>query len=432
MSTNKTIKPENFPEKLVWYGTIWTYGFFLLGATYIVGSVLGWILFFYLVLKVWLQTEETPNSEKIHIPWIIWVWAIAMLVMEVALIMGHLDFNLPTSLIIKSSIGWAKGWASIALYPIAGCLRIRPQIIYRAVCIICFHTLLLSPLLIIAPILHLPEILYVSPLKAVGGPGTTFFDVSLYEIDFDGQIRQRLFTPWGPALGFLGNIYFAMALREKNKKWRWFGIAGSVYMCFICKSRLAQVALVLTPIFVFFLSRLTRPIILMLLGICSVASGLLAVPILDTLDAFWTKFKAARADSTRVRMVLKEIAGYRWQTEAPIWGHGVVQRGPHLVEYMPIGSHHTWYGLLFVKGIVGFYALAVPMVLSFFVLVVKAQKSEVARTALAVLFILFLYTFGENLEILAYLYWPGLIVMGLGFQPIEARSVFATEPSRVS
>ena len=26
--------------------------------------------------------------------------------------------------------------------------------------------------------------------------------------------------------------------------------------------------------------------------------------------------------------------------------------------------------------------------------------------------ILFLYTFGENLEILAYLFWPALIVMG--------------------
>jgi hypothetical protein len=90
----------------------------------------------------------------------------------------------------------------------------------------------------------------------------------------------------------------------------------------------------------------------------------------------WTKFKEARAESTRVRQTLKEIAGYRWKTEAPIWGHGVVEPGPHLVEYMPIGSHHTWYGLLFVKGIVGLFALAVPMALSFLVLLFKAQKYE--------------------------------------------------------
>jgi len=160
----------------------------------------------------------------------------------------------------------------------------------------------------------------------------------------------------------------------------------------------------------------------MFLGACSVASGLLAVPILDAIDAFWTKFKAARADSSRVRRVLKEIAGYRWETEAPIWGHGVIERGPHLVEYMPIGSHHTWYGLLFIKGIVGFYALLVPMVLSFLVLLVKAQKYQVARAGLAILFILFLYTFGENLEILVYLYWPGSIVMGIGLTYSEEES----------
>ncbi|MDJ0713340.1 MAG: O-antigen ligase domain-containing protein [Prochloraceae cyanobacterium] len=416
-SSKADIKPENFPEKLVWHTMVWTYAFYLIGGLYIVGAVLAWIFFFYLVLKIWFQTEETPSSQRVFIPLIIWVWIVGMLVMEVALIMGHLDFNLPTSLIIKSSIGWAKGWAVLALYPLAGCLKIRPQIVYRAACIVCFHTLLLSPLLIVAPILHLPEILYVSPLKAVGGPGTTFFDVSLYEINLEGEIRQRLFAPWGPALGFVGNVYFAMALREKNKKWRWFGIIGSIYMCLICKSRLAQVCLIVTPTFIFFISRLTRPFVLVLLGATSVFGGLLSTPIINAFDSFWTKFKEARAESTRVRMVLKEIAGYRWETEAPIWGHGVVERGPHLVEYMPIGSHHTWYGLLFVKGIVGFYALAVPMALSFLVLLIKAQRYETARSGLAILFILFLYTFGENLEILAYLYWPGLVIMGIAFKP---------------
>ncbi|AFY76736.1 MAG: O-antigen ligase domain-containing protein [Hydrococcus sp. C42_A2020_068] len=413
------ICPENFPERLIWFGMVWTYGFYLIGGLYIVGSVLGWILGFYVLLKLWLQTEETPQRQKIAIPLLAWIWIVGMLVMEVALIIGHLDFNLPTSLIIKSSIGWAKGWALLALYPLAGCLQIRPQIIYRGACIIGFHTLLLLPLLIVAPILHLPEILYVSPLKAVGGPGTTFFDVSLYEVDFDGQIRQRLFTPWGPALGFVGNVYFALALREQNRKWRWFGIIGSVVMCYICKSRLAQVCIVLTPLFTFIFSRLSRPLVLMLLGIATTISGILSPLLLNALDNFWTKFKEARAESTRVRQTLKEIAGYRWQTEAPLWGHGVVEPGPHLVEYMPIGSHHTWYGLLFVKGIVGLLALAIPMALSFLVLLVKAQKSETAQTGLTILFILFLYTFGENLEILAYLFWPGLVIMGMAFMPIR-------------
>ncbi len=416
MIFSKEIQPQNFPERVVWYAMTWTYVFYLLGATYIVGSVVGWILFAYLLLKLWLQDENTPEEEKIVIPWITWVWILGMLMMEVALIMGHLDYNLPTSQIIKSSIGWAKGWALIALYPLAGCLNIRPKLIYRAACVICFQTLVISPLLIAAPLLHLPETLYVSPLKAVGaGLGPTFFDVSLYAVDFDGQIRQRLFTPWGPALGFVANIYFTLAVREKNKKWRWYGIIGAIYLSQICKSRLAQVCILSTPIFIFVLSRLIRPYILMLLGSASVIAGILATNIMNAVAAFWKNFKAQRAASSRVRAALKEIAFYRAETEAPIWGHGILQMGPHVVEFMPIGSHHTWAGLAFVKGMVGFYSLAIPMLLGFLFLLVKAQNNRDAATGLAILFILFLYTFGENLEILAYLYWPGLIVMGIGF-----------------
>jgi hypothetical protein len=413
---SKDIQPQNFPERVVWYAMTWTYFSYLFGATYVVGSLVGWILLAYLLLKLWLQDESTPIEEKIVIPWITWVWIIGMLMMEVALIIGHLNYNLPVSQIIKSSIGWAKGWALIALYPLAGCLNIRPQIIYRAACVICFQTLVISPLLIAAPLLHLPETLYVSPLKAVGaGLGPSFFDVTLYAIDFDGQIRQRLFTPWGPALGFVANIYFTLAVQEKNQKWRWYGIIGAIYLSQICKSRLAQVCILSTPIFIFVMSRLIRPYILMLLGGVSVMSGILAINIMNAVAAFWQSFKAQRAASSRVRSVIKEIAFYRAKTEAPIWGHGILQMGPHVVEFMPIGSHHTWAGLAFVKGLVGFYALAIPMVLGFLFLLVKAQNSQDAATGLAILFILFLYTFGENLEILAYLYWPGLIMMGIAF-----------------
>jgi hypothetical protein len=110
---------------------------------------------------------------------------------------------------------------------------------------------------------------------------------------------------------------------------------------------------------------------------------------------------------------LGRIALDRWETEAPWFGHGIVERGSHLVEYMPIGSHHTWYGLLYVKGIVGFAALAVPMLASFLEMLAKAQASRTARAALGMVIILFFYTFGENLEILVYLFWPGLLLIGI-------------------
>jgi hypothetical protein len=415
------MKPETFPEKVVWYTLLWTYGFFWIGGLYVVGSIVGWVLFAYWVKQLWQQTADTPEGDsntkhRIIIPWVTWVWIIGMVMMEISLIAGHLDFNLPTSLIIKSSIGWAKGWALLALFPLMGTLKIRPQILYRIACIIGFQTLLFFPIFLLAYLLHLPETPYVSPLKVVGGPGLEFFAPSLYEIDpSNGQPRWRLFTPWAPALGFMGNVYFVLAWQERDRKWRFLGIVGAVFMCVISVSRLALLAMPMVFILTQVLSNLSRSFVLVGLGVTSVIGGMLSPVLLIALETFSDRFRSARADSSRVREALGRIALDRWQSEAPIWGHGVVESGPHLVEYMPIGSHHTWFGLLFVKGIVGLFALAVPFICSLIDLVIKSQKSQVAGVGLSMILILFLYTFGENLEILAYLYWVTLLIIGIAF-----------------
>lgn len=413
----ETLTPENFEERLIWIAIVWTYAFYLVGGLYVLGPVLAWILFFYLALKLFLQQDDLPPEKKIRIPFGVWVWIIAMLVMEVALIAGHFNFDLGMAKTIKSSIGWAKGWALMAIFPLLGCLQIRPQILYRAACVLCFQTILFFPIFFLAYLLNLPETPFVSPLQAIGGPGPEFFALSLYEIDpGSGTPRWRLFTPWAPALGFVANIYFIFALKETDPKWRWFGLVGSVMMCLISQSRLALVALVSVAMITWGLTRLTRPFLLFLIGFASTISGVFAPMMIQFADSFWEAFKAARADSTRVRNTLGRIALERWRNEAPIWGHGIVERGPHLVEYMPIGSHHSWYGLLFVKGLVGFLALAIPMVWSFLEMVVKGQASSIARVGLSIVLILFLYTFGENLEILAYLFWPGLVLLGIAFK----------------
>jgi hypothetical protein len=408
------MKPQNFPERVIWYSLLWTYVFFLIGGLYVVGSVIGWVLLAYLIRQLWLQSEATPAEERICIPWMIWSWIGGMLVMEVALIVGHLDFDLGTGTIIKSSIGWAKGWALLAVFPLVGTLKIRPQLLYRIACIISFQTLLFFPIFLLAYLLHLPESPYVSPLRLIGGPGPEFFAPSLYEIDpSNGLPRWRLFTPWAPALGFMGNVYFFLTLEESNKKWRWIGITGSIFMCVISVSRLALLSIPIVFILTKLLSNLNRPLTLIGLGVASAAGGMISNLLLTALETFKDKFKSARANSSRVRETLGRIAVDRWQTEAPTWGHGTVEQGPHLVEYMPIGSHHTWYGLLFVKGIVGLFALAVPLACSFLDLTIKSQTSRTARVGLSMVFILFLYTFGENLEILAYLYWPALVIVGI-------------------
>jgi len=412
----KTLAPQNFAERVIWYSITRTYGFYLFGALYILAPVIGWILLFHLAIKLYQQTDITPMEERIHIPMGVWVWVVAMLVMELALLIGHTDFELGIGKTIKSSIGWAKGWALIAIFPLIGCLNVRAELIYKATSMVCLHTLILMPFLIAAYALGLPKDLYVSPLKIVGGPGPEYFTVTLYGINPDGTPRWRLFTPWGPALGFVANFYFIFALQLKGTRWFYFGIIGSIIMCLVSKSRLALVCIALVGGATWALSRLTKMPVLATFSVSSLIAGINAPTILQIVEDAKQKFKGARVDSSRVRSALGRIAKDRWESEAPVWGHGIVEKGPHLVEYMMIGSHHTWFGLLFVKGLIGFIALAMAMVYSFIDLLIKAQQNEICRVGVSIILILFLYTFGENLEILAYLYWPALVLLGIALK----------------
>ncbi|MGS0676921.1 O-antigen ligase family protein [Shewanella sp. 125m-1] len=403
----QTNTPENSDELIIWRAITGTYLFWLLGAMYLVAPVIAWILLLRMVKRALLDHQSYTVSKTQA------CWIVAMAIMLLALVIGHLTNDLGLAKLIKSSIGWAKGWALLAIFPLLGSLKIRPELIYRACCIVCKHTLILLPIFILAWIIKLPATLYTSPLSIIGGPGPEFFNVSLYEIDpANGLPRWRLFTPWAPALGMIGNLFFTFALQEKSKRFKFYGFAGSFCMILLSQSRLALVCYLLLIGFFMFIRWFRSPWIyfvasplLLLLG----GSGLYVV---DKVQQSVEAFKAARAGSTRVRQELANIALERWANEAVVWGHGIVERGPHLVEYMPIGSHHTWYGLLFVKGIVGAIALAVPLLVSLLALLKTLFSSRLSAVGVAIIFQLILYTFGENLEILAYLFWPGLVIVG--------------------
>lgn len=416
---SKIISPENTEEHIVWYSIRGTYVFYLLGALYVVAPVIAWILLAIFFRRYLLCEDNKLTLVNGNIPMAIWLWIFGMLVMLLALVVGHLDFELGIVALIKSTIGWAKGWALLAIFPLLGMLKIRPEIIYRASMHVCLHTLLLLPIFIGAWLVGGPETLYISPLQIIGGPGPEFFSVSLYELDpGSAKPRWRLFTPWAPAVGFVANIFFIFAIKEHNKRWKLVGIIGSIVMVLLSGSRLALLALMLTWFSSSIISRLRSPLAPFITALLISFLGLISIPLFNAFDRFHQAFRAARAGSTRVRETLANIAIDRWQNEAPIWGHGIVERGPHLVEFMPIGSHHSWYGLLFVKGLVGFLALALPLLYAFLQLSWWSSRLGIARVGLALTLLLFMYTFGENLEILAYLIWPALLVTGIAHRDI--------------
>lgn len=411
----QTDTPETLAERLVSWTIQGTWLFWLVGGLYIVGPALGWTLAGIAAWRVYERIGPAPGDASPLGASVVLVWIVGMLAMLVALVAGHALNGLGAAQTLKSAIGWAKGWALLAVYPAAAFyLDIRPQVLYRAICRLGGQTLWLLPIFLIAPFLGLPQTLYVSPLKIFGGSSSEFFAVVLYTIDPDaGIMRWQFFAPWSPAAGMVAVVHVLLALEESSARWRWVGVAAGLAIAIMSESRLALVALALAWPASHILARARHPAFWFVGGAGALTLGLFSQTVFGLLQELNDRFRGARPASSRVRATLGRIAIDRWQNEAMWFGHGVVERGPHLVEYMPIGSHHSWYGLLFVKGLVGLVALAVPLAYSLAVCLWLALRGPLGRVALAMLLVILMYSFGENLEVLGYLFWPALVAVGI-------------------
>lgn len=416
--TTQQLNPNSTEEKLIWFGLTLTYPFFAFGGLYIMGSVLGWIIFIVVLLRWYIHGKDKYSA----IPVIVWLWVIGGLFMLLALLIGHSTWDLGLAKTIKSSIGWAKGWALMPLFLFIGAfVDIKPQLVVRAVCIVSFHSLIFAVVTIVLYFAGVHGDLFISPLKIIGGPGESFFTVSFFGLNPEtGAGRWRFFTPWAPAAGFMACIFLIFTCQEKDNFWRNVGLLGSFVMCLLSQSRAGWVIYIaLTPL-CFLNQYFKKPLWLIIIGVAIPAIALLGEPLFHWVNESYSDIKASRPDSTRVRNTLEVLALQRWETEAPIWGHGIVEKGPKIVEGMPIGSHHSWYGLLFVKGIVGLLALAIPLVFTCLYLLWNSLKSQICYTASLMAVVFICYSFFENLEILSFIYWPALLWIGIALNPLKS------------
>jgi hypothetical protein len=407
---------RNLPDNICFWTYVLTWPFYLVGALYLIGPILAWSMLGLMGIAAYfgpVLRDDLQLAERIH-P-VVWCWLAGMFVMLIALWAGHLNWGMGLGPTIKSSIGWAKGWAMMALFILIGArFYINRDVLIRGQNIVGLVTVLLLPLLLVAPLIGLPSRVFVSPLEATGGPGPEYFSIYLYTIDPEnGSARWQFWAPWSPFAGLIGVTMVIFAVEDKKKFWLVCGLLGGLAMIYFSRSRMSLVALVVC---------LLIPRVLPLMK--NWRAWLAAAAVMSSLAIFGNAllhlitssidgFKNARASSSRVRDTIQSIGYYRWKTEAFWFGHGTIERGPHIVEYMPIGSHHTWYGLLFVKGIVGFSALLVPMVWHLVVVLADAVRGPRGRLPCALMLNFVILTFGENLEVEVYLLWPAYILLGI-------------------
>lgn len=413
----KFITQSSPEEALICRTLVATYPLYFLGALYVSGAVIGWLTLMFISLRAYVSED----NERRLIPVIVWFWVLSMLFMLAVLLIGHAQWYLGAGKTIKSSIGWAKGWALFPVFLIIGCVaQIRVSAIVRGISIISAHSLWFAAFTFIAYFIGLPNDIYVSPLKVVGGPGPSFFTVSLFGINPEtGAARWQFYGPWSPAAGLLACLFFIICCSEPDKKWRRLGIAGCVAMCVLSQSRAGWVIFLCLIPLIFFADKVREPWFLIILALVLTLLIVLGQPLYEVLSDFHQQMKDARPDSTRVRATLERLAMQRWQAEAFWFGHGIVERGPKIVEGMPIGTHHTWYGLLFVKGLAGLLTFLLPMVCTLVYLFIQSLYYPLGRIAFNLVVVLLCYSLFENLEILTYLFWPALVLIGVALNPLK-------------
>ncbi|MDO6725768.1 O-antigen ligase domain-containing protein [Cognatishimia sp. 1_MG-2023] len=424
------LSPENPAEWLAYKTLTYTWPLYAIGALYIAGPVIAWSLGTLAVVALYLGPAMRVDLKPHPIPPVVWAWILGMGAMLPILWLGHINWNFSAAQTIKSTIGWAKGWALMALFPLAGAvLPIRRSILIRGQCIVGLWVLCLAPLMLAAPYIGLPERIFTSPLKVVGGPGPEYFTVFLFTYDpATWSPRWQFFAPWSPFAALLGVMMVLFALEEENRNWRAIGIAAGTLMVLASKSRMGLVGLVLCTMPPRALGLMSKRWAWFTAAGLTASLAMTADRLIQTLTTGIATFKNARADSTRVRATLQRIAEERWWEEAIWFGHGRPAPGGHIVEYMPIGTHHTWYGLLFVKGVTGFLALMIPLVFQTLLALADTIASTRGRLPLGILMVILLLSFGENIEIEAYLLWPGLMVLGIHAREI-AETSFVQAPT---
>lgn len=411
----RPIDQNTLEEKIIRLGIVGFWPVYLVGGLYVLGAVIGWTVLAIVLLRWFVEGAEAFNSP----PVLSYLWVVGMLLLALALLISHNNWNLGPGQTVKSFIGWMKGWALLALFICLGSvIKINTAHISRAVCITAFAAI---PFFLISLTVYVfggPEVLLVSPLQAVGGPGPEYFEIRFFGLNPEtGMPRWFFFAPWAPAAGLLGCLFMVISLQEQHALWRNLGVLGCVLMV-VCSQSRAGLAIILMIVPILLVLKYIRfSYSLAALGLLLPLVFLLGSPLIEGIIDLLQQVKDSRPGSTRVREALAEIALQRWSSEAPIWGHGIVEPGPKIVEHMPIGTHHSWYGLLFTKGLLGAIGLAVPLLCTFVYLFIAAQRSVHAVAGFGLILVISLYSFFENLEILAYLYWPALLWIGFCLNP---------------
>lgn len=326
---------------------------------------------------------------------------------------------LPGRMVGMPSLGWIVLGMAVGVgaeYRLHSSRTVRATCIYGGI-ILCFSILSFA----YGSLTSADELSVISPIGLIlpsSMPSVMqHFTMRFFLSDDDGFGVRRLilFFPWSTGLSMAGMTVMVVAWSERAFFWRWAGFLGGSTALVGSMSRAAVLAMAASMAIVFWvrLSRVTQMVIILitlLAGITAIFSGF---EPMETTSRMLAEVNGIREGSTDARNMIYDKSWEGFQS-SPIFGTGWL--GEDYSEYIPvpIGSHSSFYGLLYTGGVVGFGMFALAFLVTLIVLISRLPATSGA-TGLWVG--LGMISYGESLYSLV----PSCLIMFIFFGASLAR-----------
>jgi len=189
-----------------------------------------------------------------------------------------------------------------------------------------------------------------------------------------------------------------IAFCENNLKWRIIGHLGGLSAIIFSGSREAVIALPIA-LAIYSFVRLPPLLLCITLFVFSAVGMVFLFCEINPLVLFEQTSEAvshARLGSSIGRDLIYEYS-FRGFMESPFFGKGWIGASVHPTEELPIGSHSTFFGVLYTGGLTTFTALIVASGATIITTFVKAlQGDTTACASLSILGALVLFCYGES------------------------------------
>jgi hypothetical protein len=353
--------------------------------------------------------------------WFAWPWFLVGACQLFASTANLLAHGEPIILVLRHALAsYVLGWLMLG-----GCVAIgasgvvRPQRLLRAAARVGFYCVglatVLYPLAMAQGWQYLHVLTPIGQLLPVSMPSTSFyFGMLLYNWEeLFGVLLPRLslLFPWTTAMGF-GGVCLVYVVANEPVAWRRrLGIASGVFMVLSSMSRLAGLLLIVTAL----LRRwLALPRALQALTLASGVFAAAAIGVVSTVvyggptaivDAVQNRFDDLRPSATRSRELVYEKTR-EGLTEAPLLGHGWPGEPVYPEDFPQVmagggtmvpGSHSTYFGLMYLGGIVTLAAFLFALTRTTWLVLTSGGAPALRDNTLVLLITLAITGLGEGL-----------------------------------